>query len=289
MHGLMQDWPLTVDKILNHANMWHPDREIVTRSVEGPLIRSSYAHIWDRAKRLSNALKAMGIIVGDRVASLAWNTARHMETWYAVMGIGAICHTINPRLHAEQILYIVNHAADKILFTDVTFLPMVLEIRARMPTVKHIVVMTDRDTMREASFPCAVCFEDLVADNCPDCEWGGFDENTAAGLCYTSGTTGNPKGVLYSHRSNFLHTLVINGADVMAVSARDTVLPMVPVFHANAWGLAFACPAVGAKMVLPGQKLDGLSVYELLEGEEVTFAAAVPTVWQIQAFAGKRD
>ena len=281
MQGLMQNWPLTVDRILDHASTWHGDREIVSRSVEGPIVRTTYARVQERAKRLSNALKGMGVGLGDRVATLAWNSARHMEAWYGVMGIGAVCHTLNPRLFADQLCYIISHAEDKVLFTDLTFLPVLAEHRARMPSVKHVVVMTDREGMRAVNFPGALCFEDLIEQNSADCVWGGFDENTAAALCYTSGTTGNPKGVLYSHRSNFLHTLVTLGADVLAVSACDTVLPIVPMFHANAWGLAFSCPAAGAKMVMPGAKLDGASVHELLEREGVTFSAAVPTVWQM--------
>ncbi|HEX2559705.1 long-chain-fatty-acid--CoA ligase [Phenylobacterium sp.] len=281
MQGLMQDWPLTVDKILDHAKAWHGGREIVSRSVEGPIVRTTYAEAHVRAKRLSNALKGLGVEVGDRVATLAWNTARHLEAWYAIMGIGAVCHTLNPRLFAEQLCYIINHAEDKVLFTDLTFLPILTQHRDQLPSVKHYVIMTEREGMKGVDFPGALCFEDLVEQNGPDCAWGGFDENTAAGLCYTSGTTGNPKGVLYSHRSNFLHTLVTMGVDVLAISAKDVVLPVVPMFHANAWGIAFSAPAAGAKLVMPGQKLDGASVHELLESEGVTFSAAVPTVWQM--------
>jgi fatty-acyl-CoA synthase len=281
MQGLMQDWPLTVDRILDHAKAWHGGREIVSRSVEGPIVRTTYAEVHDRAKRLSSALLGLGVKPGDRVATLAWNTARHIEAWYGIMGIGAVCHTLNPRLFAEQLCYIINHAEDKVLFTDLTFLPVLLQYRDQMPSVKHVIVMTDETHMDAAAYPGALCFETLVAQNSPDVAWGGFDENTAAGLCYTSGTTGNPKGVLYSHRSNFLHTLVTMGKDVMGLSATDVVLPVVPMFHANAWGLAFSCAAVGAKLVMPGQKLDGASVHELLESEGVTFSAAVPTVWQM--------
>ncbi|MET0272409.1 MAG: long-chain-fatty-acid--CoA ligase, partial [Phenylobacterium sp.] len=201
--------------------------------------------------------------------------------WYGVMGIGAVCHTLNPRLFADQLCYIVNHAEDKVLFTDLTFLPILKQYRGDMPTVKHIVVMTDREGMKGVDLPEAICFEDLVEQNSADVEWGGFDENTPAGLCYTSGTTGNPKGVLYSHRSNFIHTMVTMSRDVLGLSATDVVLPVVPMFHANAWGLAFSCPAVGAKLVMPGGKLDGASVHELLETEGVTYSAAVPTVWQM--------
>ncbi|MDE2487091.1 MAG: long-chain-fatty-acid--CoA ligase [Alphaproteobacteria bacterium] len=282
MLGLMQNWPLTVDKILDHAKAWHGETEIVTRSVEGPIVRTTYAQVHERAKRMSNALKGLGVKPGDRVATLAWNTARHIEAWYAIMGIGAVCHTLNPRLFPDQLCYIVNHAEDQIIFTDLTFLPVLAEHRAKLTSVKHIVVLTDEAHMdAAAAIPGALCFETLVVQNSADCEWGGFDENTAAGLCYTSGTTGNPKGVLYSHRSNFLHTLVTLNADVMALRAQDVVLPVVPMFHANAWGIAFSAPAVGAKLVMPGPKLDGASVHELLESEGVTFSAAVPTVWQM--------
>ncbi|HZZ87209.1 MAG TPA: long-chain-fatty-acid--CoA ligase [Caulobacteraceae bacterium] len=294
MLGLMQDWPLTLDKLLDHAAEWHGGREIVTRSVEGPIVRTTYAEIRRRAKRLSNALKAMGVKTGDRVATLAWNSGRHMEAWYAIMGIGAVCHTLNPRLFPDQLCYIIGHAEDKILFTDLSFLPTIIERRAEMRTVERVIVMTDEGHMASVGLDGALCFETLIEQNSDDCAWGGFDENTAAGLCYTSGTTGNPKGVLYSHRTNFLHTLVTLQSDVMGLSARDVVLPVVPMFHANAWGLAFSCPAVGCKVVMPGQKLDGASVHELLETEGVTFSAAVPTVWQmllqhLRATGGRLD
>jgi fatty-acyl-CoA synthase len=280
MQGLMQDWPLTVDKILDHAKAWHGGREIVTRSVEGPITRTTYAEVHARAKRVSNALLNLGVVKGDRVATLAWNTARHIEAWYGVMGIGAVCHTLNPRLFPEQLVYIINHAEDKVILTDLTFLPILAAIRDQIPSVKHIIVFSDEAHLGD-QLPGALAYETLVENASPDATWGGFDENTAAGLCYTSGTTGNPKGVLYSHRSNFLHTLVTMGSDVLGIRATDTVLPVVPMFHANAWGLAFSAPAVGAKLVMPGQKLDGASVHELLETEGVTFSAAVPTVWQM--------
>jgi fatty-acyl-CoA synthase len=279
MLGLMQNWPLTVDKILDHAKAWHGEREVVSRSVEGPIVRTTYAAIHERAKRLSNALKGLGVQPGDRIATLAWNTARHIEAWYAIMGMGAVCHTLNPRLFADQLCYIINHAEDKIIFVDLTFVATLVEHLPQLPSVKHIVVMTDEAGMAGVNLPGAICYETLVTSGGPDFVWGAFDENTAAALCYTSGTTGNPKGVLYSHRSNFIHTLITAGVDVMAISARDTVLPVVPMFHANAWGLAFSCAATGAKLVMPGQKLDGPSVHELLETEGVTFSAAVPTVW----------
>ena len=281
MLGLMQDWPLTVDKILDHAAEWAGEREVVSRSVEGPIVRTTYGEIRDRAKRLSNALLDFGIRPGDRVATLAWNSARHMEAWYAIMGIGAVCHTLNPRLFADQLCYIINHAEDRVIFTDLTFLPFLIENRARIPTVERFIVLTDEDHIAGAGLEGALASESLIDANSADCVWGGFEEKTACGLCYTSGTTGNPKGVLYSHRSNFLHTLVTLQGDAMGLSARDTVLPVVPMFHANAWGLTFSCPAVGAKLVMPGPKMDGPSIHELLESEGVTFSAAVPTVWQM--------
>ncbi|HET9159551.1 MAG TPA: long-chain-fatty-acid--CoA ligase, partial [Caulobacteraceae bacterium] len=282
MLGLMQDWPLTVDKILDHAKQWHSHREVVSRSVEGPIVRTTYGEIYDRAKQLSNALIAMGINPGDRVATLAWNTARHLECWYGIMGMGAVCHTLNPRLFNEQLTYIINHAEDRIIITDLTFVEKLEQVLPDCPGVEHIVILTDDGHMVPMKTKAGVhAYERLISGHSADCKWGGFEENTAAGLCYTSGTTGNPKGVLYSHRTNFLHTLCGLAPDVLNLSIRDIVLPVVPLFHANAWGLAFDCPAVGSKMVMPGQKLDGASVYELMESEGVTFSAGVPTVWQM--------
>lgn len=280
MLGLMQDWPLTVDKILDHAKNWHPNREVVTRSVEGPIERTSYSAIFGRAKRVSNALKAWGIVPGDRVATLAWNTADHIETWYGIMGIGVVCHTLNPRLFPEQLVYIINHAADRIIFTDLTFLPLIEAILPHCPSVEKVVVMTDRDHMPQTAIKGIEVYETVLEQSSEEVVWGGFEENTACGLCYTSGTTGNPKGVLYSHRSNFLHTLMGLQTSVLGATPNDVILPVVPMFHANAWGIAFAAPAAGTKLVMPGAKMDGASIYELLETEGVTFSAAVPTVWQ---------
>jgi fatty-acyl-CoA synthase len=289
MQGLMQHGALTVDKIIDHAAQWHGAREVVSRSIEGPIVRTTYAAIRDRAKRVSNALLALGVKPGDRVATLAWNTGRHMEAWYGIMGIGAVCHTLNPRLFPEQIAWIADHAGDRVIFTDLTFLPIVAAILPRVPSLEHVVVLTDRDHMpadfrpagEAPNYQGALCFEDLVEQHHADCAWGGFDEGTAAGLCYTSGTTGDPKGVLYSHRSNMLHTLITLQPDVMGLSQRDVILPVVPMFHANAWGVAFSAPSAGAKMVMPGCRMDGASIYELLDSEGVTFSAAVPTVWQM--------
>ncbi|ANF54130.1 long-chain fatty acid--CoA ligase [Brevundimonas naejangsanensis] len=280
MLGMMQDWPLTVDKILDHAKNWHGAREVVTRSVEGPIVRTTYAAIHDRARRVSNALLAWGIKPGDRVATLAWNTGNHMETWYGIMGIGAVCHTLNPRLFPEQLAYIINHAEDRVIFTDLTFVPLLEAVLPHCPTVERVIVMTDAAHMPQAKLPNAEAYETVLEQVSSDVVWGGFDEQTACGLCYTSGTTGNPKGVLYSHRSNFIHTLLGLQSTVMGATPSEVILPIVPMFHANAWGIAFGGPAAGAKLVMPGAKMDGASVYELIETEGVTFSAAVPTVWQ---------
>ena len=278
MQGIMQDWQLTVDKVLDHAATNHASREIVSRSVEGPIVRTTYGELHARAKQVSTALTDFGIRQGDRVATLAWNSARHMECWYGAMGIGAVLHTINPRLHPEQIAWIANHAEDRILMVDTTFLPIIEAAWPHFKTLEKIVVLTDEKHMPQTSLD-AVPYELWIDGQSATTPWGGFDENTACGLCYTSGTTGNPKGVLYSHRTNVLHTFMTLQPDVMNLSSSDTVLPVVPMFHANAWGLAFSCAAVGAKMVMPGSQMDGASVYELLDSEKVTITAAVPTVW----------
>ena len=280
MLGLMQDWPLTVDKILDHAKNWHPNREVVTRSVEGPIERTTYGAIHGRAKRVSNALKAWGVQPGDRIATLAWNTADHIETWYGIMGIGAVCHTLNPRLFPEQLVYIINHAGDRMIFVDLTFVPLLDAILPHCPSVERVVIMTDADHMPQTKLPVVECYESVLEQSSEDVEWGGFDEQTACGLCYTSGTTGNPKGVLYSHRSNFIHTLLGLQSTVLGATPKEVILPVVPMFHANAWGIAFGGPAAGSKLVMPGARMDGPAIYELLETEGVTFSAAVPTVWQ---------
>ena len=279
MLGLMQDWSLTVDRVLDHAKINFPRREIVTRSVEGPISRTTYANVWRRAKQVTNALRERGIQMGDRVATLAWNTERHIEAWYGAMGMGAVLHTVNPRLFPEQIAWIINHAEDKILFFDTTFAPIVEKIAPQLKTVQTYVALTDREHTPKSSVAHFVSYEDFIHGHAQEAKWGGFDENTAAGLCYTSGTTGDPKGVLYSHRSNVLHAMAANQTDVFGCGANDVVLPVVPMFHANAWAISFVAPMCGAKLVLPGAKLDGASIYELLETEKVTFTAAVPTVW----------
>jgi len=278
MNGLMQEWPLTVDKVIEHAFQNHGQREIVTRTVEGPIVRSTYADLYYRSRKVSNALLADGVQKGDRIATLAWNTTRHIETWYGTMCIGAVLHTLNPRLFPEQIAWIINHAEDTHVFYDITFQPIIEAIKDKVPTVKHWIVLTDAAHKPQTTMNVRT-YEEYIAGQSTDVVWGDFDENTACGLCYTSGTTGDPKGVLYSHRSNVLHTLIGMQQDAIGIGAKDTVLPVVPMFHANAWGIAFSAPAVGSKLVLPGAKMDGESIYQLLNDEKVTFTAAVPTVW----------
>jgi len=278
MQGIMQEWPLTVNKLLEHARLINPTREIVTRRVGGEIVRTNYAQVFDHSKQVSSALIDNGLGLGDRVATLGWNSARHMETWYGAMGIGAVLHTINPRLHPDQIAWIANHAEDKVLVFDTTFLPIIEAIKDKLETVKTFVIFAGADDMPENTLG-AIAFDIWIDGRSTNVRWGDFPEDTACGLCYTSGTTGNPKGVLYSHRSNVLHTLVTMSKDAMGMGAGDIVLPVVPMFHANAWGLALSCPATGANMVMPGAQMDGASIYELLDGEKVTVTAAVPTVW----------
>jgi acyl-CoA synthetase (AMP-forming)/AMP-acid ligase II len=279
MHGLMQDWPLLIHRIIDHAAIQHPHRKVISRSVEGPIVETTYAGIRDRALRVAKRLEAEGIRRGDRVATLAWNTWRHLEVWYGVTGLGAVYHTVNPRLFDDQIVYIVNHAEDRLLFLDLTFVPLVERLAERLPTIERFVVLTDGAHMPATSLRGAVAFEDWLAESDGDFAWVRVDENAAAGICYTSGTTGNPKGVVYSHRSNVLHAMTAVAPDMLGLSSREVAMPVVPMFHANGWSLAFSAPMAGATLVLPGPKLDGPSLYELLDTCKVTFSAAVPTVW----------
>ena len=279
MLGLMQDWPLLCHKIIEHAARIHGTQEVVTRSVEGPIVRTTYAEIYRRSLRVSQRLERDGIKLGDRVATIAWNTWRHLECWYGIMGIGAICHTINPRLFPDQIAWIANHAQDRVVITDLTFVPLLEKIADKLESVERYIVLTDKAHMPTTTLKNAVAYEDWIAEVDGNFKFKDFDENTAAAMCYTSGTTGDPKGVLYSHRSNVMHALMANTGDSLGANAADTMLPVVPLFHANSWGIAFSAPSMGTKLVFPGPKLDGASVYELLATENVTHTAGVPTVW----------
>ena len=279
MLGLMQDWPLLCHRIIDHAATQHADRPVISRSVEGPMHRTTYAEIRQRALRVGQRLERDGIRLGDRVATLAWNTWRHMECWYGILGIGAIYHTVNPRLFPDQIAWIVNDAEDRILLTDLTFVPLLESLADKLPTIARYVVLTDAAHMPKTTLKNAVAYEDWIASVDGDFAFKEFDENTAAGMCYTSGTTGDPKGVVYSHRSNVLHSMIASMADAMGISSRDVVMPVVPMFHANCWGMALTGPMNGATMVMPGQRMDGASIYELLNDYRVTCTAAVPTVW----------
>jgi acyl-CoA synthetase (AMP-forming)/AMP-acid ligase II len=294
MLGLMQDWPLLIHRIIDHAAIQHGTREVVSRSVEGPIRRTSYAELRGNALRIAKRLERDGIRLGDRVATLAWNTDRHLALWYGISGLGAITHTVNPRLFPEQIAQLIDHAGDRLLFLDLTFVPLVEGIQDRLPTVERYIVLTDAAHMPETSLRNAVAYEDWLAEADADFAWARLDENSAAGLCYTSGTTGGPKGVLYSHRSNVLHAMACAQPDYMGLSARSVVLPVVPLFHANSWSLAYSAPMTGAKLVMPGARLDGASLLELLNGEGVTLTAAVPTVWlgllqHLEASGGRLD
>jgi fatty-acyl-CoA synthase len=279
MLGLMQDWPLLCHKILDYAASQHGGREVVTRSVEGPIVRTTYSDIHARAKQVAQALEADGFGLGDRIATLGWNTARHMEAWYGAMGIGGIYHTLNPRLFPDQIAWIMNHAEDKALFVDLTFVPIVEAIADKVPSLRKVIVLTDADHMPKDSKVEMVDYEGWIAQQDGNFDWKQFDENTACGMCYTSGTTGDPKGVLYSHRSNVLHAMISVQPDAIDIGSNEVIMPVVPMFHANAWGIAHSAPMVGAKVVNPGPLMDGASIYELLDTEKVSMTAAVPTVW----------
>jgi 3-(methylthio)propionyl---CoA ligase len=266
MQGLMMDQQLLISSLIRHADRHHGAVEIVTKTVEGAIHRYTYREAHTRARKLANALKKMGVQQNDRVATLAWNTHRHFEIYYAVAGSGAVIHTINPRLFPDQIAYIANHAEDKVVFYDTSFAPLVEKLKPQVKTVKQWVPMNDE-------------YEKLVEAQSDRFDWPAFDENSAACLCYTSGTTGNPKGALYSHRSTIIHAYASALPDAINISARDVILPVVPMFHVNAWGLPYACALAGAKLVFPAQHLDGKSLHQLFESEEVTMSAGVPTVW----------
>lgn len=279
MFGLMMNKPLLISSVLEHAAKYHGRTEIVSRTVEGPIHRYSYVDAQVRAKKLAQALNALGAGGGDRVATLAWNGYRHYELYYGVSGMGAVCHMINPRLFPGQISYIMNHAEDAIVFADLTFVPLLEEILQDLRSIRAFVIMTDESHMPETDLPNVHCYETLLAGQTGDYDWPDLDENTASSMCYSSGTTGKPKGVLYSHRSTVLHALASVMPDMINISARDSVMPVVPMFHVNGWGLPYSTTMVGAKLVMPGMQMDGENLHQLIDSEGVTLSAGVPTVW----------
>ena len=281
MNGLMMQQRLLISSLLVHAERHHGEQVVVSRRVEGDVHRQTFRELAARARRLAGALDALGLPTHATVGTLAWNGYRHMELYYAVSGSGRVLHTINPRLHEEQLTYVIDHAQDLVLCFDLSFLPLVERLAPQLSGVRHYVLMCDRERMPASSrLPGLRCYEDLIAAQDDHYAWPELDEQSASSLCYTSGTTGHPKGVLYSHRSTVLHTMASAWPDALNLSARDVVLPVVPMFHVNAWGLPYAACMVGAKLVLPGPALDGASLYELFESEGVTLSAGVPTVWQ---------
>ncbi|MEN9780049.1 MAG: 3-(methylthio)propionyl-CoA ligase [Burkholderiaceae bacterium] len=282
MLGLMQSQPLLISSLIEFAERHHGDGEIVSRRVEGDIHRYHWRDVAQRARKVANALDAMKLGFSDRVATLAWNGYRHLELYFGVSGTGRVLHTINPRLHPDQVAWIANHAEDQVLCFDMTFLPIVQAVHAKCTTIKHWVALCDADKLpADSGIPNLKSYEAWIAGQSDTYAWPQFDENSASSMCYTSGTTGNPKAALYSHRSTLLHAYAAALPDVMALSARDSVLPVVPMFHVNAWGIPYSAALTGAKLVFPGAALDGKSVYELIEGEKVTYAAGVPTVWQM--------
>lgn len=279
MRARMMDMPLLVSSLVEHAGVVHPKGKIVTRTVEGPIHRSTWGEVRTRSRKLASALTGVGVRRADRLATLGWNTHRHLEVYYGVSGLGAVCHTLNPRLHPGQIVYIMNHAQDRILFVDATFVPIAEAVAGALESVERYVILTDADHMPDAKLPNAVAYEDFIGDGDAGFDWPDLDETDAATLCYTSGTTGHPKGALYSHRSTVLHAMGVALPDVFDLSASVTCLPIVPMFHACAWGLPYAAAATGSGLVMPGPKMDPESLTELLEDEEVDFCAGVPSVF----------
>jgi fatty-acyl-CoA synthase len=280
MKGLMMDQPLLITSIMRHASKFHPEREVVSVTTDNPRHRTNYGEIFQRAHQLANALAALGLSPSDRVGTICWNDYRHIEMYYAISCAGWVCHTINPRLFSEQLEYVINHAEDQVIFVDPLVLPALEQLKGKMPTVRQIVVTTDAAHMPVSELPNLICYEDLIEGQSGQYDWPELDENDASSLCYTSGTTGNPKGVLYSHRSTVLHTLLGGLPDVVGANTLDCVLPVVPMFHVNAWGMPYVCPMIGAKLVMPGPKMgDGETLAQLMNEEQVTVSLGVPTVW----------
>ncbi|EAQ98326.1 long-chain-fatty-acid--CoA ligase [Congregibacter litoralis] len=280
MNGLMMDASLTITSIMAHAERVHGNQEIVSVTRDNPRHRYTYKDAFKRTRQLANGMAAWGLSRGDRIATLAWNDYRHFETYYAAACSGYVCHTINPRLFPEQIVYIINHAEDQVVFVDADFIPLVEAVAEQCPKVREWVVLTSKEHMPDCKLENVSCYEDLVHSHSDAFDWPSLEENEACALCYTSGTTGNPKGVLYSHRSTMLHAYATLMPDAMGLSARDAILPIVPMFHVNAWGTPYACPMVGAKLVFPGNKMgDGETLATLINDEGVTMSAGVPTVW----------
>jgi len=279
MLGNMQEGQLLISGLIEHAETYHKDTEIVSRSVEGPIHRYTLKDAADRSRKLANALGKLDLQQGDVVGTLAWNTFRHFELYFGVSGIGCVVNTVNPRLFPEQLIYIINHAKNKYLFVDLTFVELVESISDSLESVKGIIILTDKDHMPETKLKNVICYEELIADESNEYDWPVFDENTASSLCYTSGTTGNPKGVLYSHRSTLLHTWIVSSGNVGKVSSSSVILPVVPMFHVNAWGIPYASAMFGAKLILPGPLMDGASIYELIDLEKPDLLMGVPTVW----------
>jgi fatty-acyl-CoA synthase len=281
IQGLMQQQPLMISSIIEFAERWFPKVEVVSRSVEGPIHRYTYKDMGRRARQVANVMQTLGIKQGDRVATLAWNGYRHMELYYGVSGSGAVLHTVNPRLFKEQLAYVINHAGDRVVFLDLTFVPLLESVVSELPDVEQYVIMTDRAHMPETSLPNVQCYEELLEAAGSDYQWPVFDENAASSICYTSGTTGNPKGVVYSHRSTLIHALGSSIPNGLSLSGNDSILLVVPQFHVNSWGVSYAAPMNGCKLVLPGPAMDGASLHELLQSERCTLSLAVPTVWMM--------
>jgi 3-(methylthio)propionyl---CoA ligase len=282
MLGLMQDQPLLISSLIHHAERHHGDAEVVSRRVEGDIHRYTWRDVAKRARQVANALDGMNLLFSDRVATLAWNGYRHLEIYFGASGSGRVLHTINPRLHPDQIAWIANHAEDQVLCFDMTFLPLVQAVHARCPMIRQYVALCDADKLpKDSGIPNLVSYEAWMGGQSTTYQWPSFDETSASSMCYTSGTTGNPKAALYSHRSTMLHAFAAALPDVMCISARDSILPVVPMFHVNAWGIPYSAALAGAKLVFPGAAMDGKSIYELIEAEKVNYAAGVPTVWQM--------